>query len=119
MVLDKNVIIKIGGKDYKLCYPMKSVFGAERDLSGNNLLLLIAQGRNGIPANLSDMYVLFKWGFVGANPEYEKREDDVEALYYQAIEENGILGVFTSGLEAVRKSGILGDTKKAPAAPRA
>lgn len=123
MILDKTVDIEIDGKKYKLCYPMKSVFQAERELFQNNLLITVAQGMNGLPPNLSDMYVIFKYGIIGGQPELEGKEAAVEGLYYDALEEHGVLPVFQMGLDAVRKSGIMGDTSKkltaAQAAPAA
>ena len=116
MVLDKTVDIEINGKNYKLCYPMKSVTGAERELFQNNLLITVAQGMNGLPPNLSDMFVIFKYGMIGGQPELEGREGMIEDLYYAANEKHGVLQVFQMGLDAVRKSGVLGDTSKKPTA---
>lgn len=119
MVLDKAVEIQIGGKKYKLRYNMKSVTLAERELFQNNLLVTVAQGVNGLPPNLSDMYTIFKHGLLGGQPELEGQDDVIENLYYQAVEEIGVLPVFQAGLDAVRKSGVLGDTTKKPAAAQA
>ena len=112
MVLDKTVEIEINGKKFKLCYPMKSVNGAERELFQNNLLVTVAQGRNGLPPNLSDMYVIFKYGIIGGQPELEGNEAAIEKLYYAALEEHNILTVFQMGLEAISRSGVMGDTTK-------
>lgn len=98
---------------------MKSVVGAERELFQNNLLVTVAQGVNGLPPNLSDMYTIFKHGLLGGQPELEGQDDVIENLYYQAVEEIGVLPVFQAGLDAVRKSGVLGDTTKKPAAAQA
>ncbi|MBQ8918795.1 MAG: hypothetical protein IJ056_01630 [Acidaminococcaceae bacterium] len=114
MILDKTVELEIEGKTYKLCYPMKSVHGAERELFQNNLLVTVAQGINGLPPNLSDMYTIFKWGIKGGNPDF--KEGDIENLYYAAVREYDVITVFRMGLDAVKKSGILGDTTKKPAA---
>ncbi len=116
MVLDKTVDIEINGKNYKLCYPMKSVVRAERELFQNNLLITVAQGMNGLPPNLSDMYVIFKYGMIGGQPELEGREGMIEDLYYDALDKHGVLPVFQMGLDAVQKSGIMGDTSKKPTA---
>ena len=123
-LLDKTVEITVGGKKYKLRYNMKCVTQAERELFQNNLLITVAQGANGLPPNLSDMYVIFKYGIIGGQPELEGAEDVIESLYFKAIDEAGILSVFQAGLDAVSKSGVMGDTTKkakaaqaAPAAP--
>ena len=116
MILDKTVDIEIGGEKFKLCYPIKCINGAERELFQNNLLATVAQGMNGLPPNLSDMYVVFKYGIIGGQPELEGRESVIEDLYYKALAETGVLPVFQAGLDAIRKSGILGDTTKKPAA---
>ena len=119
MVLDKAVEIQIGGKKYKLRYNMKSVRLAERELFQNNLLVTVAQGKGGLPPNLSDMYVIFKCGMIGGQPELEGQEAKLEDLYYKAIGETNVLTVFQAGLDAVAKSGVLGDTTKKPQAAQA
>lgn len=119
MVLDKAVEIQIGGKKYKLRYNMKSVALAEQELFQNNLLVTVAQGKAGLPPNLSDMYVIFKCGMIGGQPELEGKEAVLEDLYYKAIGETNVLAVFQEGLNAVAKSGVLGDTTKKPKAAQA
>ena len=116
MILDKTTELEIEGKTYKLCYPMKSVHGAERELFQNNLMIVIAQGINGLPPNLSDMFVIFKWGIRGGNPDKEFKESELEDLYYAAVRQYDVITVFQAGLDAVKKSGIMGDTTKKPAA---
>ena len=123
MVLDKAVEIRIGGKKYKMRYNMKCVTLAERELFQGNLLVTVAQGRSGLPPNLSDMYIIFKYGIIGGQPELEGQEEALENLYFEAIGETNVLNVFQLGLEAIAKSGVMGDTTKkpqaAPAAPAA
>jgi len=116
MVLDKTVEIVINGKTYKLCYPMKAIHGAEKELFQNNLLVTVAQGINGLPPNLSDMYTIFKWGIKGGDPEREYTDTEMEELYYTAVRQYDVITVFRKGLEAVEKSGIMGDTTKKPQA---
>jgi len=116
MILDKTVDLEINGKKYKLCYPMKSVNGAERELFQNNLLVTVAQGINGLPPNLSDMFTIFKWGIKGGSPDKEFEENELEDLYYAAVSQHDVITVFRAGLDAVKKSGIMGDTTKKPAA---
>lgn len=119
MLLDKIVNITIGGKKYNLRYNMKCVTLAERELFQNNLLATVAQGMNGLPPNLSDMYVVFKYGMIGGQPELEGQEDMIENLYFTAINEMGILTVFQMALDSVAKSGVMGDTTKKPPASQA
>lgn len=119
MILDKTVELEIEGKTYKLCYPMKSVHGAERELFQNNLMIVIAQGINGLPPNMSDMFVIFKWAIKGGSPDKEFRESELEDLYYAAIRQYDVITVFRAGLDAVKKSGIMGDTTKKPKAVQA
>lgn len=116
MILDKTVELEIEGKTYKMCYPMKSIYGAERELFQNNLMFVIAQGINGLPPNLSDMFVIFKWGIKGGSPDKEFKENELEDLYYAAVRQHDVITVFQAGLDAVKKSGIMGDTTKKPSA---
>lgn len=119
MILDKTVDLEINGKKYKLCYPMKSVNGAERELFQNNLLVTVAQGMNGLPPNLSDMFTIFKWGIKGGSPDKEFEENELEDLYYAAVSQHDVITVFRAGLDAIKKSGTLGDTTKKPEAVQA
>lgn len=116
MILDKTTELEINGKKYKLCYPMKSVNGAERELFQNNLLVTVAQGTNGLPPNLSDMFTIFKWGIKGGSPDKEFEENELEDLYYAAVYQHDVITVFRAGLDAIKKSGIMGDATKKPEA---
>ena len=98
---------------------MNCINGAERELFQNNLLVTVAQGTQGLPPNLSDMYVIFKYGIIGGQPELEGNEAAIENLYYAAVNEHNVLWVFQLGLDAIRRSGILGDTTKKPVAAKA
>lgn len=117
MVLDKFVDIEIQGKTYKLCYPLKYVWMAERQLTDRNFMLLIGNAANDIPPNMSDIYVIFKYALMGGNPQLS--EDKAEELFLAALDENNMITLFEAALKALEKSGAMGKQKKAQAAPQA
>lgn len=105
--------LKIGEETYRLAFPMRSVFGAEKELQGHNLLTLLQQVTIGkVPPCLSDMYVLFKYAVAGGNPEITEKE--VEELYSEATEQYSIPEVFRFIVLAIRKSGVLGGNPVTP-----
>ncbi|MBR0294132.1 MAG: hypothetical protein IJQ91_06960 [Acidaminococcaceae bacterium] len=114
MVFDKFVEIEFGGKKHKLCYPVKQVFVAERQLTDGNIMLMLERASAGIPPNVYDMYIIIKYALMGGNPEL--KEDEAEALYLAAVEEMPVVDVFKAGMKALVLSGVLGDPKKAGAA---
>ena len=117
MVLDKYVELEISGKMHKLCYPVKMVFEAERHLTDGNLLVLVSKAANGVPPTVYDMFVLIKYALLGGDPKLT--EDEAEELYLEAISEKTLVEVSGLAMEALKKSGVLGQEKKAPAAPKA
>ena len=117
MVFDKYVELEINGKMHKLCYPVKMVFEAERHLTDGNLLVLVSKAASGVPPTVYDMFVLIKYALMGGDPKLT--EDDAEALYLDAINEKSLVEVSGLAMEALKKSGVLGQEKKAPAAPKA
>jgi len=115
MVFDKYVDFEIGGKTYKLCYPLKSVWEAERQLTDRNLLVLIGNAANEIPPCMGDIYVIFKYALMGGNPQLTDKQAD--ELFLAALEEKNIIALFEAALKALEKSGVMG--KKAQAAKEA
>jgi len=117
MVLDKYVELEISGKMHKLCYPVKMVFEAERHLTDGNLLVLVSKAASGVPPTVYDMFVLIKYALMGGDPKLT--EDEAEELYLEAVNEKTLIEVSRLAMEALKKSGVLGQEKKAPAAPKA
>lgn len=117
MVLDKYVELEISGKMHKLCYPVKMVFEAERHLTDGNLLVLVSKAASGVPPTVYDMFVLIKYALMGGDPKLT--EDEAEELYLKAVNEKTLIEVSRLAMEALKKSGVLGQEKKAPAAPKA
>ena len=117
MVLDKYVELEISGKMHKLCYPVKMVFEAERHLTDGNLLVLVSKAASGVPPTVYDMFVLIKYALMGGDPKLT--EDAAEELYLKAVNEKTLIEVSRLAMEALKKSGVLGQEKKAPAAPKA
>ena len=117
MVFDKYVELEINGKVHKLCYPVRYVFEAERHLADGNLMVLVSKAANGIPPTVSDMFILIKYAFLGGDPKLT--EEEAEELYLEAVSEKSLVEVSGLAMEALRKSGVLGKEKKAPAAPEA
>lgn len=117
MVFDKYVELEIDGKVHKLCYPVKMVFEAERHLTDGNLLVLVSNAASGVPPTVYDMFVLIKYALMGGDPKLT--EDAAEELYLEAVNEKTLIEVSRLAMEALKKSGVLGQEKKAPAAPKA
>ena len=114
MVLDKYVDLEFGGKKHRLCYPVKYVFEAERQLFDGNILVLVLKATQGVPPSVHDMFVIIKYGLMGGDPKLT--EEQAENLYLEAVDEKPLLDVFKPALEALKKSGVLGDIKKMEAA---
>ena len=116
MVFDKYVELEINGKKHRMCYPNKYVWEMERQLSNGNIQLTVMNAGRGTPPTLYDTFTIIKYAFLGGNPKLT--EDEAEELYMEAVAEHPLLDVFTCAMEALTKSGILGQVKKAPAAPK-
>ena len=114
MVLDKTVDFQIKGKTYKLCYPLRYVWEAEKQLFDRNFLVLTNNALNGIPPSMGDAYVIFKYALLGGNPGMT--EDEADGLFLAAMEEHAIIDLFRPALQALEKSGVLGQSKKDQAA---
>ena len=117
MVLDKFAEFEIKGKTHKLCYPLKYVWEAERQLMDRNFILIVANAANNIPPSMGDIYVMFKYALLGGNPLLTEKEAD--ELYLAAVEDNDPVVLLRAALDALKKSGALGKGKKAQAAPEA
>ena len=114
MILDKFVELEFGGKKHKLCYPIKHVFEAERQLTDGNIMVLLTKASDGIPPSLYDMFTIVKYALLGGDPKLT--EDEAEALYLDAAAEVPVLELFRLSVEALKKSGVLGTPKKDEAA---
>lgn len=117
MVIDKYVELEINGKKHKMCYPIRMVFEAERHLSDGNLMVLVSKAASGVPPTVYDMFTIIKYALMGGDPKLT--EDEAEALYLEAVSEKTLVEVSGLAMEALKKSGVLGQEKKAPAAPKA
>lgn len=114
MVLDKFEELEFDGKKHKLCYPIKYVWEAERQLSDGNILILVVNATQGVPPTVHDMFIIIKYALMGGDTKLT--EAQAEGLYLDAVNEKSLLEVFKSALEALKKSGVLGDPKKMEAA---
>lgn len=114
MILDKFVEVEFGGKKHRLCYPIKQVFEAERQLTDGNIMVMLTKAGEGIPPTLYDMYTIIKCALMGGDPKLT--EDEAEELYLEAVAEVPVLDLFRASVEALQKSGVLGKPKKAEAA---
>lgn len=114
MVFDKFVDIEFGGKKHRLCYPVRRVFEAERQLTDGNIMVMLSKAGDGIPPTLYDMFVIIKYALMGGDPKLT--EEQAEELYLEAVAEVPVLEMFRASVDALRKSGVLGSPKKAEAA---
>lgn len=114
MILDKFVEVEFGGKKHRLCYPIKQVFEAERQLTDGNIMVMLTKAGEGIPPTLYDMYTIIKCALMGGDPKLTEYE--AEELYLEAVAEVPVLDLFRASVEALQKSGVLGKPKKAEAA---
>lgn len=113
MILDKDLKIKIGGKEYSICFPIRRIFEAERQLPERNMTKTMANQPLGIEA----MYILLKEGIRGGGVDITNEE--AEELFLQALEEIGNPDLTVILIAAVGKSGVFGKGKKPPAAATA
>jgi hypothetical protein len=79
-----------------------------------NFMVLISNAAQSIPPGMGDIYVIFKYALMGGNPQMS--EDTADELFLKALEEQNMIVLFRKALEALEKSGIMGQRKKAPAA---
>ena len=115
MIFDKYVDLEIGGKVHKLCFPVKCVFEAERQLTDGNIPVMMVKASQGVPPTVYDMFTIIKYALMGGDPKLT--ETEAEILYLEAVNEKSLIEVFQLSLDALKKSGVLGKEKKAPAAP--
>ena len=113
MIFDKDLKLKIGGKEYNLCFPVKRVFEAERQLPERNLVKTMANQ----PLSIEALYILLKEGIRGGGVNITNEE--AEQLFLQALEENSIETLMLILIAAVGKSGVFGSGKNKPAAANA
>jgi len=114
MVLDKYVDVEFGGKKHRLCYPIMQVFEAERQLTDGNIMVMLTKAGEGIPPTLYDMFTIVKYALMGGDPKLT--EEEAGELYLEAVAEVPVLELFRLSVEALKKSGVLGSSKKAEAA---
>lgn len=106
MVLDKVVKMKIGKKQYNLSFPISTIFELEEEMD-QGLMKVIARIQE---AKIKDIYTLFKWAVIGGG--HELTEEEIQALFLEAVDEAGYETLVTNILNAVVKSGIIGSQKK-------
>lgn len=104
MVLDKYIEKEINGKTYQFCLPIKYLFKAERETTRKSLILTMSE----LPLNVEDIFVLFKYAFLGGG----NKENDVEALFYDAIDDLGLPAIQMLIIDVLQKSGVFGKPKK-------
>lgn len=114
MVLDKFVDVEFGGKKHRLCYPIRQVFEAERQLTDGNIMVMLTKAGEGVPPTLYDMFTIVKFALLGGDPKLT--EEEAEEMYLEAVAEVPVLELFRLSVEALKKSGVLGSPKKAEAA---
>lgn len=117
MIFDKFVDITIKGKTYKLCFPMKYVWEAERHLMDRSFAELMRNVSTGKLPAIGDVYIIFKYAILGGNANL--KEEDVDELFLQAVDDNSSSEIFRAAFTALEKSGAIGKQKKEPAAPKA
>ena len=113
MILDKDLKLKIGEKEYNLCFTIRKVFEVERQLPERNLVKTMANQ----PLSIEALYILLKEGIRGGGVNITNEE--AEQLFLQALEENSIEMLMLILIAAVGKSGVLGSEKNKPAATNA
>lgn len=107
LVLDNKVQVKIGGKDYELCLPIKCVVKAERETVAKNLIVTITELENG-PLCVEDTFTLFKYALIGGGV----KADQAEELFLKLLEESSLRQVMGLVLDTLGKSGVFGRRKK-------
>ena len=110
MILDKDLKLKIGEKEYNLCFTVKRVFEAERQLPERNLVKTMANQ----PLSIEALYILLKEGNRGGGEKIT--DEEAEKLFLQALEDNGFEVLMLTLIAAVGKSGVFGKEKNKPAA---
>lgn len=114
MVMDKDTEIEIAGKKYRLCFPIRCIFEAEKEL-GESLLVTIGKISKGI--ELREAYILLKWAIVGGGTAL--KEPEMEKLFTTMIAENKFSETMGNVFGAIVKSGVIGEPKKIAAAMEA
>lgn len=102
MVLDVFKNVTIDGKEYKLGFPNKVLFRAEKETSSGNLIKMITTP----PPSMGDTFVLFKYALIGGG--HNLTEEEYDDLFNNAIAElGGYVGVSKIIVEALRKAAPL------------
>ncbi len=114
MVLDKSVTIIVSEKEYKLCFPIRELFEAEKHLQSKNLLTTLAKQAQE-PPSLGDLYWMFFYAVQGGRNNMNDQQ--IEQLWDDAIDELTLPVIAKNVYEVIGKSGVFG--KKIQAAPTA
>ncbi|MBQ0066777.1 MAG: hypothetical protein KBS60_01125 [Phascolarctobacterium sp.] len=108
MVLDVFKNVTIDGKEYKLGFPNKVLYKAERELSCGNLIRVMAFP----PPSMGDIFVLFKYALIGGGHKFT--EEEYDDLFNNAIAElGGYVGVSEIILAALELAAPLQAQKQA------
>ena len=106
-ILDRSQAFSLNGENHEFKFTVKAIIMCEKELESHNLLTTMASMAKA-PLSIGDAYTLFKWGLLGAK---QYKEDEIEALFIQYIENIGMVGLQTDLLNAVYKSGLMGNAK--------
>ena len=106
-VLDRGQAFTLEGANHEFRFTVKAIIMCEKELTSHNLLTTMASMAT-VPLSVGDAFTLFKWGLLGAK---QYKEDEIEALFIQYVENIGMVGLQTDLVSAVAKSGLMGKEK--------
>ena len=84
MILEADEKMKIGGKEYKVRFTVKSIFNLEKEL-GESLLVTLGRLQNGVTIPLHTVYSLLRWGLAGGGTVLS--DDELDNLFTQLMAE--------------------------------
>lgn len=106
MVLDKVMKVKVKGKEYSLCYPIKAVIGAESELPEKSLFAAVNT------PTMTNFFVLLKWGLIGGGMS-DLTDSETEEIWNEILETESVDSLFKRMIvPALMKSGTFGKTEK-------
>lgn len=99
--IDRYINLKIKDQTYKYGYTIKGVIMLEKELDRRSIVRTIAD----LPLSYGDTYAFWKWGILSFQ---QMKDDDIEQLLIDYLEENNIVDLQNLLFEALEASHTIG-----------